>query len=100
MGMANNRYENRDGHPSYLLHTKINSIYFTILLVIIVAIVVGQYHIVSGVPGIFVKRPYVGFSDIYGSIEECTDVPYIVAVNHHQSLCTALLNEGYIEKPQ
>ncbi len=83
-----------------ILHKKISSIYFTALLVIIAAIILGQYHIVSGTPSPLVKRPYFGFSDIYGSIDECTGVPYIVAINNHQSLCKALMAEGYLEFPQ
>lgn len=83
-----------------ILHKKISSIYFTALLVIVAAIILGQYHIVSGTPSPLVKRPYFGFSDIYGSIDECTNVPYIIAMNNHQSLCKALQEAGFLESDE
>jgi hypothetical protein len=94
--------ENKSGEETKkgVLHSKINPWYVLIALVVIGIVVLSQYHIVPGTSTFFIKRPYTGFSDIVGSVDKCTGVPYIVAVASHQSLCKALQASGDLESDE
>ncbi|MFA5360121.1 MAG: hypothetical protein WC349_04160 [Patescibacteria group bacterium] len=76
-----------------------------VFLIFIAVIVIGNYHIVLNATDplralIFVKRPYFGFSDIFGDINACSGAPYFSVMSNHPSLCRALQNAGYLESEE
>lgn len=83
-----------------IFQKKIHSIYLVIFLLVVAAIILSQYHLVTGTTTIFIKRPYMGFSDMVANIDECMGIPYIVAMANHQSLCKALQAAGYLESDE
>ena len=74
-----------------------DKIWLTVLVVIVLFIVLGNFHIVFNVPTVFVSRPYFWFSDIIWSTNTCTAIPWLIAYSSHPSLCKALQNAWYLE---
>jgi hypothetical protein len=68
-----------------------------VVLAVVVVLVLGNYHVVSGAPTLLVARPYFGFSDMFASARMCTSMPWIIAKAQHPSLCLALQEAGLIE---
>jgi hypothetical protein len=63
----------------------------------VIGIFFGNYHVVSGVSGRWlIPRLSFGYEQIFGSISECTSVPFIVAKTQSGKLCGALQAEGIL----
>ena len=67
------------------------------LLILLVAVIftLGEYHVVSGTPGLLVKRTSLGFADAFASVEDCVG-PRLFVFIAHPSLCAALERDGVI----
>jgi len=84
-------------------HRKKNKRLVIVLIGVIsvcVILILGNYHIVLDTREVFIKRPYWGFGDIIGTIDTCTEIPYLVAMTKHASLCRALQRAGYLESEE
>jgi hypothetical protein len=57
----------------------------------------GSVRIVSGVPGLLVKRQYFGFSGLFGSVADCTSGPWIAVMATNGPLCRDLQAAGVLE---
>ena len=68
-----------------------------LLLAVVLAIVLGNFHVVSGAPGLLVSRTHFGGEDAFASISDCTDRPWMSAVAEHGPLCRALQKAGLLE---
>lgn len=69
-------------------------------VVVFLIILAGMYHVVSGVPGMLVRRQTFGYADMFGSIQDCTSSPWIVATSTHPRLCSDLQAAGILESDQ
>jgi hypothetical protein len=70
-----------------------------VLSVLVVAALVGffgTYRIVSGVPGLLVRRSALGFDDVIASVDGCTVSPRNPVVDTNRPLCRDLERAGVL----
>ncbi len=80
------------------LKRKINTWYVIAIFLVPLLYFAGRYHVITDIPEVL-QRSSFGFSDFIATTNECTSIPYIVAITKHQSLCTALHDAGYVTFP-
>jgi hypothetical protein len=57
--------------------------------------------VVSGADGkVLIKRLSFGYEDAFGSVSDCTAVPWIAALARHGKLCRALQEAGILESDE
>lgn len=60
-----------------------------VVLLVLIALVIfalGEYHVVSGAPGLLVKRVSFGFSDTFASVDDCVGPRLFVFIRAPRSV--------------
>lgn len=68
------------------------------LLAVSAFAIAGNFRVVTDVPGVrIISRQTFGFDDPIASVEDCTSVPWIVAIAAHGRLCRDLQAAGILQ---
>ena len=70
-------------------------------LAVAVVLMAGNFRVVTDVPGMrIVQRQVFGFDAPIASVEDCTSVPWIVALAAHGRLCRDLQAAGILQSDE